>query len=234
MIPPIHIPKFHKFAIEQGALIKQLPEFIKLHVKMVIDVKADGHCRYRVVAHALGRGEESYMEIRKQLHAEINKQREFYCKENTFAKIDQTLASIYPTPSEPVGTKHWMSMPSMGEAMANAFESPVFYFSPSHSQSCFPHFCWPKESPAIYIVFLPKTHHFVYLMIMKGPYEFPTPRYLNNWEKSANKEALGPNYTPQTSRRPTIERNVTFNKPQISDHVIYASNFNLCENDKIS
>ncbi|KNZ46301.1 hypothetical protein VP01_738g5 [Puccinia sorghi] len=40
---------------------------------MVIDVKADGHCGYRVVAHALGRGEELYMEIRKELHAEIDK-----------------------------------------------------------------------------------------------------------------------------------------------------------------
>ncbi|KNZ64719.1 hypothetical protein VP01_10001g1 [Puccinia sorghi] len=32
---------------------------------MVIDVKADRHCGYRVVAHALGRGEESYIEIHK-------------------------------------------------------------------------------------------------------------------------------------------------------------------------
>ncbi|KNZ63602.1 hypothetical protein VP01_11216g1 [Puccinia sorghi] len=110
MIPPIHSPKVHKFAIEQGELIEQLPEFIQSHVKMVIDVKADGHCGYQAVAHALGRGEESYMEIHKKLNAEIKKQTDFFCKEYTFSNIDQTLASIYPIPSEPVGTKNWMSM----------------------------------------------------------------------------------------------------------------------------
>ncbi|KNZ64501.1 hypothetical protein VP01_1021g2 [Puccinia sorghi] len=73
----------------------------------------------------------------------------------------QTLASIYSTPSELFGSKHWMSMPSMGEAMANAFESAVFFSSQSYSQLCFPHFFCPKASPKIYIGLLPKKHRFV-------------------------------------------------------------------------
>ncbi|KNZ53694.1 hypothetical protein VP01_3164g8 [Puccinia sorghi] len=80
---------------------------------MVIDAKADGHCGYCVEAHSLGRGEELYMKIHKELHAEINKRREFCCKEYTFANIDQTLACIYPTPSKPVGSKHWMKGPQL-------------------------------------------------------------------------------------------------------------------------
>ncbi|KNZ57240.1 hypothetical protein VP01_2203g2 [Puccinia sorghi] len=175
-----HQPKGPQICHRAGSINQTNTRIHPSHVKMVIDVNADGYGGYQVVAHALGRGEEL----------------EFYCKEYTFENIDQTLSSIYPTTSELVGTKHWMSMSSMVEAMANEFERPVFFSS--------------LTSPSIYIVFQPKTHHFVYLM-MKGPYEFPAPRYLKNWEKSANKEALA-NYTPQTSRRPTI---VTFKKPHI-------------------
>ncbi|KNZ51512.1 hypothetical protein VP01_3920g1 [Puccinia sorghi] len=163
----------HKFAIEQGALIEQLPEFIQSHFNMVIDVKADGPCGYHVVAHSLGRGEEL----------------EFYSKEYTFSNIHQTLGSIYPTPSEPVGTKHWMSMPSMVEAIANAFESPVFFFSPNLFSIMLPSLLSAQSnSRNIYCI---STKYTPFCVLNDEPYEFPAPRYLKNWEKSATKEALG-------------------------------------------
>ena len=45
------------------SLIKALPDFIQPFVNNVLDVKADGHCGFRVVGYCLGRGADSYMDI---------------------------------------------------------------------------------------------------------------------------------------------------------------------------
>ena len=128
------------------------------------------------------------MDIRRALHEEISRRSAFYVEEGTITNVQSTLDRIYPTPSTPVGWNKWMSMPSMGEAMANAFETPVFFFSQEYSQTCFPHFCGPNRNPPIFIAFLEKSQHFVYLH-MKDPSSFPAPPYMKNWLKSATPEA---------------------------------------------
>ncbi|KNZ61490.1 hypothetical protein VP01_1393g7 [Puccinia sorghi] len=47
--------------------------------------------------------------------------------------------------------KKWLCMPSIGEAMPNLFEFPVFSFLKKHSQTCFPHFCPQNNKPTIFI-----------------------------------------------------------------------------------
>lgn len=81
-----------------------------------------------------------------------------------------------------------MSMPSMGEAMANAFETPVFFFSQQNSQTCFPHFCAPNSNNPIFIAYIKRQDHFVALK-MKNSHIFPAPRPLKNWKMAASPEA---------------------------------------------
>ncbi|KNZ51886.1 uncharacterized protein VP01_3776g1, partial [Puccinia sorghi] len=63
------------------------------------NVKADGHCGFRVSAYAMGRGEVAYMEIWRALHQEINKRKAFYVKQGIMPNIQSNLDRIYPTPS---------------------------------------------------------------------------------------------------------------------------------------
>ena len=113
---------------------------------------------------------------------------EFYQKEGTFIDINYSLLSILATSSGPVGRRHWMSMPSMGEAMANAFNTAVFFYSKQNSQTCFPHFCPPTSNNPIFIAYIESKDHFVALQ-MKNPRIFPAPRPLKNWRMAASPEA---------------------------------------------
>ncbi|KNZ47616.1 hypothetical protein VP01_6282g1, partial [Puccinia sorghi] len=119
-----------------------------------------------------------------QLYAEINKNREVYIKEHTFGNLEDTLTSLYPTASGPVGTHYWMEMASMADAIANAFERPVMYFSKCYSQTSFPHLCSTNVQPPIMIGLINKPPHFVSTHMKEG-LSIPAPMYLKNWEKSA-------------------------------------------------
>ena len=111
-------------------------------------------------------------------------------KEGTFFDIEGILLSILATSSGPVGRRHWMSMPSMGEAMANAFKTPVFFYFKKNSQTCLPHFCAPNSNKPIFIAYIESQDHFVALQ-MKNTHIFPAPRPLKNWRMAASHDARG-------------------------------------------
>ncbi|KNZ53902.1 hypothetical protein VP01_3102g4, partial [Puccinia sorghi] len=100
-----------------------LPEDVTKFVDKIYDVKGDRHCGYRAAALCLGRGQDAYMEIRRELYEEIEMNKAFYIKQGTFNNLPLTLKSILTQTS--------------GPAMENAFRTPVFYFCPSYSQTCF-------------------------------------------------------------------------------------------------
>jgi hypothetical protein len=172
---------------------KYLPKSIQPHVEKIFDVSADGHCGFRAAAFCLGRGQGDYMAIRKELYAEITQRKKFYNQEGTFSNIELALSRINARSDMPCAREHHMSMPSMGEAMANAFKTPVFYFSnQATSQTCFPYFSPPNSNPPIFIGYIEieKFMHFVALKL-KDPKNFPAPRYLKNWERGATEAARG-------------------------------------------
>lgn len=173
---------------EAPHLLHELPTELQNFVEKIYDVRSDGHCGFRAAAFCLDGQEQGYMEIREKLYKEVQNHREFYQKEGTFIDIEYSLLSILATSSGPVGRRHWMSMPSMGEAMANAFETPVFFFSKEISQTCFPHFCAPNSNNPIFIAYIKSKDHFVALK-MKSPHIFPAPRPLKNWKMAASPQA---------------------------------------------
>jgi histone-lysine N-methyltransferase SETD2 len=173
--------------------MQYLPQSIQPHVEKIYDVSADGHCGFRATAFCLGRGQEDYMAIRKELSAQIKYRRKFYEKEGTFPNIEWSLSQINARSNMPCTREHHMAMPSMGEAMADAFETPVFYFAKQGgSQTCFPHSSPPNSNPPIFIAYIEigEFKHFVALKL-KDPEKFPAPRYLKNWERSATDQARG-------------------------------------------
>jgi hypothetical protein len=75
----------------------------------------------------------------------------------------------------------WMSMPSLGEAMVNAFKNRVLFFSPHSSQTWLPSFC-PQNNPPIFFA------HVTFKM--KDLLYFLAPGILKDWKESANPEVL--------------------------------------------
>jgi hypothetical protein len=91
---------------------------------------------------------------------------------------------------DPCKKPKWMSMPTSGDLIAITFQTPVFFWSASFSQTFFPHFCPPNDNPPIFISFLSGVYHFVAIELEKSLY-FPAPQVLRQWRQTAIPEALG-------------------------------------------
>ena len=160
-------------------LLNELPGFIQQYVNTIYDVRADGHCGFRAVAACLGRGEEAFMEIRQETYREIQNRRDFYLIDPTMYNLEEIENSLIVTSRRPCEPSKWMSMPSMAGPMANAFETPVFFFSRRYSHTALPHFSRVNNNPPIIIALIESQSHFVVLQ-MKNPNVFPAATPLRN------------------------------------------------------
>ena len=140
------------------------------------------------MAYGLGRGQGDYMAVRYEMYNEIVRHPDWY--RNVIHKLHGALARIMVDSPAPCPKAHWMSMPSMGEVMANAFERPVFFFSTTFCQTCLPSFCPPNSNPPIFIAFLYEFSHFVPLQL-HNPRLFPAPQLMKGWKEKASEEAWG-------------------------------------------
>ena len=184
---PLPEPTADKEPPEDPSLIPSLPLIIQSSVKKALNVRADGHCGFRVVAWALGRGQGNYQGIREEMIDVIKNCRQWYLEHGFFHNIDSVLERL-TAPSGRVGISKWMSMPSMGDVMANAFETPVFFFSPSWSQTFFPYFSPPNNNPPIFLALV--DDHFVPL-VLQDTALFPAPQLLHkDWGLRATPDAL--------------------------------------------
>ncbi|KNZ62554.1 hypothetical protein VP01_12566g1, partial [Puccinia sorghi] len=83
---------------------------------------------------------------------------------------------------------HWFSMTRMGHLMAEVYNSPVFYYGKSQSQTFFPSKTLPNNNSPIFIV-LTEIHHFLVLKV-KDEDLFPAAKLEKNWEQIATPEAM--------------------------------------------
>ncbi|CAG8477490.1 4202_t:CDS:2, partial [Gigaspora rosea] len=99
-----------------------------LHNK-VINVDGNGNCRYRAVAVGLGRNENEWPNVKKELFKELNKNEQFY--RSLFLANDDydTILKEIPWESGPCTFDHWMKMPQMDDVIANAYKRPLYFFS---------------------------------------------------------------------------------------------------------
>ncbi|EFP77815.2 uncharacterized protein PGTG_03771, partial [Puccinia graminis f. sp. tritici CRL 75-36-700-3] len=93
--------------------LQYLPKIIQPDVRDILDVRSDGHCGFRAVAYALGRGQGDYMAVRYELYNEIVRRPDWY--RNVFHKLHGALDRIKVDSPSPRSKPHWMSMPSTGE-----------------------------------------------------------------------------------------------------------------------
>ncbi|KNZ44275.1 uncharacterized protein VP01_9321g1, partial [Puccinia sorghi] len=50
---------------EASHLIPEIPSMAQDYIVKIFDIKANGHCGFRAIEHAMERGQEAYMGIRK-------------------------------------------------------------------------------------------------------------------------------------------------------------------------
>ena len=81
-----------------------------------------------------------------------------------------------------------MSMPDMGDVIANAFSRPVFYFSKVFSCTFFPFFIKPNDLPPISFCFIDGLSHFVPISLPSTDV-FPIPPVVHYWKKRCYPEA---------------------------------------------
>ena len=120
---------------------------------------------------------------------EITSQCKWYEDVAIFLDIDKALVRIDSGNPDGCGPDKWMSLPSMGECMDNAFQTPVFFFSSSWSQTFLPYFCPPNKNPPIFLALIPSAFHFVALKL-KSPTIFPAPQISKDWDQKASPEAF--------------------------------------------
>ena len=134
------------------------------------------------------RGQDAYMEIRKELYNNIQAQSKFYLNQRFFHNLEHTAEQIWVENNKPCGINHWMSMPTTGHLLVELYNRPVFYFSSAWSQSFFPSSTSPNNNPPIFLA-LTSSWHFVALK-MEDKKLYPAPQYEKNWEQLASPEAL--------------------------------------------
>lgn len=167
-----------------------LAKNIQPEISRLLNVESDGHCGFRAVSWCLGCGQGDYMGIWEELIKEITNRRESYEEQQIFHRIDKVLEQISVDSPKPCPQAKWMSMPAVGDAMANSFQCPVFFFSATWSQTFFPYFFPPNNNPPIFFALISSVSHFVSLQL-KSSVLFPAPQLLKDWEQNALPEALG-------------------------------------------
>jgi hypothetical protein len=159
----------------QPDYIYELPTNIRPYVEQIINVKGDGHCGFRAVAYCLGQGEGNFIHIRQKVVEELRKNRNYYMRQDPNMNVEETINISNLTDPQPCGVANWMSMPSFGRPMANAFNTAVFFYSETWSESFFPDFSQPNSNPPIIFALIPSARHFV-AITFKEPSLFPAPR----------------------------------------------------------
>ncbi|EHS63463.1 uncharacterized protein PGTG_21594 [Puccinia graminis f. sp. tritici CRL 75-36-700-3] len=155
--------------------IKQLPKHIQPYVDQIINVKGDGHCGFRAAAYCLGKGEGQYMDIRTQVVKDLQDRRLYYNRQDPTLDVEETINIINVKDPGPCAEYHWMSMPSMGRPLANAFQTAVIFYSNLWSETFFPDFAYPNDKKPIIIALIPSAKHFV-AVTFKDEALFPAPR----------------------------------------------------------
>ena len=153
-----------------------------------MDIEPNGHCGFWVIAWALGRGQDSFLEIQREIYNNLEEQQEFYLNQGFLDKTDRVKQRILFEDPGPCNMDHWMSMPTTGHLMAEVYDRPVFYYGKSWSQTFFPSTTLPNNNPPIFIG-LTESQDFVVLK-MKDENLFPAAQLEKNWEIIATPEAM--------------------------------------------
>ncbi|KNZ43711.1 hypothetical protein VP01_994g5 [Puccinia sorghi] len=158
------------------------------YIDKILDVEADGLCEIQVIVWALGRGQDSFMDVRKEIHNNLKGKSELYLNQEFLDEIARVSQRIHVEELGPCDIDHWMSKPRMGHLMAELYNRPVFYYVKSWSQTFFPSTTLPNNNTPIFMG-LTESPNFV-VFKMKNENIFPAAQMEKNWEQIATPEVI--------------------------------------------
>ena len=153
-------------------------------VEKIINVGADGNCRFRCVAVLIGRNEEDWCEIRKEMSAHMVEEKDLYEKVIGTKDYERDL-DVVDWESGPCTQENWMIMPDFGHIITNLYNRPVHYFSQQQSFTFLP-FTGPPNCNAS-MAFVLDGSHFNAINLKENS---PLPPIVPNWEHWASDAAL--------------------------------------------
>lgn len=118
---------------------QQFNASIRPFITGATDVKSDGHCGYRVVALALGLGEDAWRKVRIDLFHSLRSLSILY--ESIFgrSRVAELKHSIEYFEEPLIAPKdYWMDMPEMGYVIATCYGVVVTHVSRSLCLTCLP------------------------------------------------------------------------------------------------
>lgn len=155
----------------------------------MVNVRADGNCGFRAYAIGLGKDEEEWPSIRRCCLNELQSRRDHYCKFFGLDKdYDQLMASLnWFNGSCVIDTTKWMMMPLTGYVLANAFERPLYYFSPHECFTFLPDASPLNRNSAVAIALLGSRSHFVSVTLKSGS---PVPVIAPGWKRHTSSSSV--------------------------------------------
>ncbi|KAH9808941.1 hypothetical protein DFH28DRAFT_841907, partial [Melampsora americana] len=167
------------------------PKLIREYIRRYTNPTGDGNCGYRSVAVSLGKDETYWIEVKRDMVRELERNKPFYTAKNyspsffydhSFEKFKKLLKNT----KSPAGKEYWMTFPAHAEILANAYKRPVFLFSTSQPLTFFPTLHPPNKNKPIFICLLNALDHFISVDLSS---DFPAPPLYDPWNRNRKPEA---------------------------------------------
>ncbi|XP_060960635.1 uncharacterized protein LOC133031210 [Cannabis sativa] len=160
--------------------LKSLPCELKPYIRFVKDVESDGNCGFRAIADLMGMGEDSWMQVRKDLKSELVSHRNDYnllygCPD----RVDELLHILSYFKSYP-SFKYWMTMPDMGHIIASRYNVVLVHLSIQQCLTFFPLRSNPLPAilHKIITIGFVNNNHFIEVFMQNNS---PIPPVATNW-----------------------------------------------------
>ncbi|KAK8925758.1 hypothetical protein KSP39_PZI018989 [Platanthera zijinensis] len=162
-----------------GCEIRQhLPILFSEHITNVIDVLGDGHCGFRVVGQALGKGPD-WAQVRKDLYTELENYKSLY--DEMFGDIRRTqLLQSLDCKETPTPVEKWMTLPDMGLIIASCYNVAVVELSNDQCFTFLPLHSVPPPMPKLICVGFINGNHFVLVGLSEN---CPLPQIFSPWSR---------------------------------------------------
>jgi len=142
----------------ENSLISYAPTFLQPYIENISNVKADGNCGFRCVAILLGKKEDQWPEIRKELMEEMERNKILY--QNLYGVKDyERNLQVVNWKSGPCSVDKWMIMPDFGHLIANKYKRPLHFFSSLDSSTFLPLSSAPSGNSS-WSILLSNTHFY--------------------------------------------------------------------------
>ncbi|EGG06590.1 uncharacterized protein MELLADRAFT_63196 [Melampsora larici-populina 98AG31] len=167
------------------------PQWIRQYIIGYTNPVGDGNCGYRSVAAGLGKNEKDWVEIKKDMVKELERNRETYSQKNYSGSVFykhsfEKFRDLLEDTDSPVGKERWLEFPAHAYILANAYQRPIILFSALQPLTFFPTLHPPNDNKPIFICLLNALNHFISVDLLP---HFPAPPLYPPWNINRRQEA---------------------------------------------